>query len=191
MRIAPLEPPYPDDAAAALERVRLPGSSEDLAFFALLARHLPLMDAVLATGQYCISKRTNLAVHDREIVVLRTCARARCTVEWGAHVAMWLDRAGLTQEQARATVLEGPDAACWTATDAALIRLADALHEEATVPDDLWAELAQHWTDEQLLDLIFVAGTYRTASYFCNAVGVEPVGWFAPYPQTEDPSGRG
>ena len=183
MRVQPVSVPYEPDVEAALARVRPPGTDEDITFFRVLARSPRLFDAVLATGEYCISKRNHVSVHDREVVVLRTCARARCEAEWGAHVTMWSERAGLTPEQVAATAADDAvGAPCWSTEEGLLLRFADELHDTATVSDDLWRELATVWSEEQLLDLVFVATTYRMACCLCNATGIGPESWTARFP---------
>ena len=36
--------------------------------------------------------------------------------------------------------------------------------------DALWAELTAHHSDEALLELLMLAGTYRTVSYLVNSL---------------------
>jgi hypothetical protein len=79
----------------------------------------------------------------------------------------------MTEEQLRATVLDGSDAPVWSERQRLLVRLADELHDTATVSDALWAELAQLWDDSQLLELIATAGFYHLVSFTANAAGVE------------------
>ena len=45
--------------------------------------------------------------------------------------------------------------------------------------DALWQELAREWSDEQLLELLVLAGWYRAISYVCNAARVPREDWAA------------
>ena len=72
-------------------------------------------------------------MREREIVIDRTCALTGCEYEWGVHVAMFAGRRDLTEEQVRATVLDGADAPCWSEAEQALIAAVDALHPRATL----------------------------------------------------------
>ncbi|MBV8290833.1 MAG: carboxymuconolactone decarboxylase family protein, partial [Mycobacterium sp.] len=63
---------------------------------------------------------------------------------------------------------------CWTHADRLLIWLCDSLHEDCTVDDALWAELAADYCDEALLELVMRAGTYRTVSYLVNSLRLPP-----------------
>lgn len=64
----------------------------------------------------------------------------------------------------------GPDDGCWADDDRLLIRLCDGLHRGCAVDDELWAQLAAHHSDEAILELLMLAGTYRTVSYLVNGL---------------------
>jgi 4-carboxymuconolactone decarboxylase len=182
-RIDPLTPPYTPEAAAMLARwmPRDAGAIEPLALFRTLARHLELASRMLPLGAGILS-HGRVAPRDREIVIHRTCARTRADYEWGVHAAVYAERVGLTPAQLRATATGGADDPAWDAAGALLIRLADELHETATVSDTLWAALERHYDPEQLLELVITAGWYRLIAYVIHAAQVEPEPWAVSYP---------
>ena len=49
-------------------------------------------------------------------------------------------------------------------------RLCDALHAQCDVDDGLWAALRSRFSEEAMLELLMLAGFYRTVSYLTNAV---------------------
>ena len=100
--------------------------------------------AMTGWGGYELSKRLSLPMRDREIIIDRTCARCGCEYEWGVHVAFF----------------------------AALIEAADALHDTAGLGDDLWHRLAAVFSDEQLLDLLMLAGWYHAISFAANGTRI-------------------
>ena len=63
---------------------------------------------------------------------------------------------------------------CWDAQDALLIRFCDALHAECTLDDALWGELRATFSEEAILELLLLAGFYRTVSYLANALRLPP-----------------
>jgi alkylhydroperoxidase family enzyme len=64
---------------------------------------------------------------------------------------------------------------CWqTARDRLLIATADALHDTADVPDELWAALSVTFDEPQLLDLLLLAGWYHAISYVASATRLPP-----------------
>jgi len=180
-RIAPLEPPYEPDVEEMLKRWMPPGAPmEPLALFRTLAVHGELMSRMRPLGSGILNHGL-IAPRDREIVLLRTCARAGAEYEWGVHATAFGQRVGLTGEQITATA-GGADAAadpCWSPEDALLVRLADELHDTHTVSDALWEQLVRNHTEPQLLELIITAGWYRTLAYVINATRVPLEAWAA------------
>ncbi len=167
-----------------LKRWMPPGAAiEPLALFRTLAIHPELMSRMRPLGSGILN-HGQVPPRDREIVLHRTCARAGAEYEWGVHAVAFAEAVGLSAEQIAATA-DGPDAAddpSWSEQDALLVRLADELHDTSTVSDDLWARLAAHYTDQQLLELIVTAGWYRTIAYVANAARVSSESWAAGFP---------
>ena len=62
------------------------------------------------------------------------------------------------------------------------MRLADELHETARLGDELWAELARCWSEEQLLELLLVAGFYHLVAFTVNALEMPPEPWAQRFP---------
>jgi alkylhydroperoxidase family enzyme len=66
------------------------------------------------------------------------------------------------------------DSACWEANDAVLIRLADELHNSCDISDELWPVLRAAFEDEAILELLMLAGYYRTVGYLANGLRLPP-----------------
>jgi 4-carboxymuconolactone decarboxylase len=183
-RITPLQPPYDRDAGEMLNRWMPQGAEvEPLALFRTLAIHPELMSRMRPLGSGILN-HGQVAPRDREIVLHRTCARAGAEYEWGVHAATFAPAVGLTPDQLAATAAAEGAAQdpAWSDGDAALIRLADELHDTNTVSDELWAQLAARYTEQQLLELLITAGWYRTLAYVINAVRIPLETWAARFP---------
>jgi 4-carboxymuconolactone decarboxylase len=184
-RITPLEPPYEPETGEMLRRWMPPGTdAEPLALFRTLAIHPDLMSRMRPLGSGILN-HGQVPPRDREIVLHRTCARAGAEYEWGVHAVAFGQAVGLSEEQIAATTADPATAAtdpCWSDDDAQLVRLADELHDTATVSDELWAQLTTRYTDQQLLELIITAGWYRTLAYVINAAGIPLEPWAARFP---------
>jgi len=124
----------------------------------------------------------SISLHEREIMIDRTTARCGSEYEWGVHVAFFAERAALTPEQIRATEEGSADDPAWSPRERLVIRLADALHETATIDDALWTELREEFSDEQLLELIVLAGFYHTVSFLTNALRLPIESYAARFP---------
>jgi alkylhydroperoxidase family enzyme len=118
--------------------------------------------------------RGHLTVRQREIVIDRVTAQCGAEYEWGVHVAIYATKAGLDEHQIRSLTVGEPDDDCWEAEDRLLIRFCDALHDRCMVNDTLWNELKTHYSDEAVIELLMLAGFYRTVSYLTNALALPP-----------------
>lgn len=182
-RIAPLEAPFAPEVDASL-RAMMPRSSPlpALALFRVLVRDPRLAEAMTALGRFLLGRDCALDLHDRELVIDRVCARCGCEYEWGVHVTAYGARAGLSPAQLEATRTGDAGAPIWNEREALLVRLVDELHDTARVSDDLWAALAGHWTEPQLLELLLLAGWYHAISFVGNGARVELEEWAARFP---------
>lgn len=165
-RIAPAAEPFPAEIQGWLDKTMPPGKPP-LVLFTTLARDPRLFQKFFSAG---LLDRGHLTLRQREIVIHRTTALCRSEYEWGVHAAIFAGRAGLDAPQLRSTVSGGPDDACWSAPDRVLLRLCDALHRDCTVDDALWADLRRDFNEEAVLELLMLAGFYRTVSYLTNAL---------------------
>ena len=165
-RIAPARPPFPADTQAWLERTMPPGKPP-LRLFTTLARDPRLFGKFFAAG---LLDRGHLTLRQREIVIDRTTALCRSEYEWGVHVAIFGARVGFTPEQIRSLVQGGPEDACWVPEERRLLQLCDALHRDCDLDDALWQALRADYSEEALLELLMLAGFYRTVSIFTNAL---------------------
>ncbi|HEX6457654.1 MAG TPA: carboxymuconolactone decarboxylase family protein [Thermoleophilaceae bacterium] len=169
-RIRPLEPPYEADVEQYLGKLMPPGI-EPLKLFRTLAIHFDLASRMRPLGAGLLAHNT-IEPRERELVILRTTALNGAGYEWGVHAALFDE---LTADEIRATV--PGEVHHWPARDAMLIHLCDQLQATAEVTDKLWERLRKHWSDEQLIELVFLAGWYRAISYVINALRIEPEPW--------------
>jgi alkylhydroperoxidase family enzyme len=146
--------------------VTRPGAAT-LTLFATLARDARLFQKFFAGS---LLDHGHLTVRQREIVIDRTTARCGSEYEWGIHIAVFGERAKLTDEQVHSLALGGPEDPCWSEEDRALIKLSDELHERADVCDETWRGLRERFDDGAILELLMLAGFYRTVSYLTNVL---------------------
>lgn len=165
-RISPAAPPYAPEVQAAFERIMPPGVPP-LVLFTTLARD-PRLCLKFFHGS--LLDRGHLTLRQREIVIDRTSALCGSEYEWGVHVSGFAKRAGLDAAQVVSTVRGDARDACWSDDDRLLIRLCDTLHRDCDVDDALWAELSARFSPEACLELLLLAGFYRTVAYLTNAL---------------------
>lgn len=133
----------------------------------IMARHAGLFGAHLAFAQKFMTEAV-LPARDRELAVLRLAWLSGAPFEWGGHVA--IGKACGLSAQDIARVIEGPDAAGWTAHESALLWAAGELHADSMIGDDTWAALSAGLDEAQLIEFILLIGHYKTVAYYQNAL---------------------
>lgn len=176
-RIEPATPPLPPAVARALERLATPGD-QPLSLFRTLARDERLFSRFTGAG---LLDRGHLSLREREIVIHRVCALNAAAYEWGVHAAIFAKAAGLDAEQLAATAAPGI-AACWGPREALLIGFCDAVNARADIDDDLWTRLGEHFSEAARIELMMLAGFYRTVSLLVNGLRLEPEPFAVPFP---------
>jgi alkylhydroperoxidase family enzyme len=183
-RIAPAQPPFSADIQSSLEVVMR--GKPPLVLFTTLARDPRLFQKFFAGG---LLDRGNLTLRQREIVIDRTTALCKSEYEWGIHIATFAVHAKLDDAQIESLANGGPADQCWGTDERLLLTLCDQLHANCTVDADLWQALAAVFSDEAILELLMLAGFYRTVSYLTNALQLplEPEAARFPYTATGGP----
>jgi len=174
--MAPLEPPYDPDVAAALERLGPP-----IQLFRILARRPERAHGISGWGGYYLSKRSALTLRQRELVIMRTTSRCGADYEWGVHVAFFAKKVGLDEAQLTALAARVLDATPWSDGDLAILRAVDELHDSNDLSDKAWQALAAAVGDEGALEVTLLTGWYHAISYTVRALrlplepGTDPV----------------
>jgi alkylhydroperoxidase family enzyme len=65
--------------------------------------------------------------------------------------------------------VDGGDAD-WTADERVLLDVCQELDGTRQISDLLWRTLSEHFTSEQILEIIALIGFYRTVSLYANAL---------------------
>lgn len=167
-RLPLLNPPYAADVAASFDAI-MPPNMPPLALFRLLAGHERAWRKFRAAS---LLDKGPLSLRDREIVIDRVCAQSGCEYEWGVHVTLFAARAKLTPEQIEATLSGPADAACWSPSEQALITAVDALNDRANWTASEFDQLHAHFGADQILEIVLLAGFYRTVSYLANGLAL-------------------
>ncbi len=181
-RVRPLSPPYPPGVEEELKQAS-PGwrDSGPLAIFRVWAKHPKLGRAIAPIGRFLLTDG-DIEAADRELVILRTCAKAGAEYEWGVHAAGYSPRSGLPRTTMEATACLGTDDSSWSDKDRLLLRLVDEFEESIDVSDGLWAELVEQWTEPQVLELLLIAGFYRFVSFTARATRTPLEPWAPRFP---------
>jgi 4-carboxymuconolactone decarboxylase len=168
-RIAPLDP---DALGPEAQKVMGNFKGETpLNIFRTLAQHPDLLRRWLVFANHVLGK-SSLAPRPRELAILRIGWLCRSAYEWGQHVEIGRD-CGLTEADIQA-LKAGPEAGHWDEEEQWLLRAVDELYLDAHISDRTWNALAERWSTQQLMDLVFTVGQYNLVSMALNSFGVQP-----------------
>jgi AhpD family alkylhydroperoxidase len=112
-----------------------------------------------------------LDARHRELMILRVAARTGSDYEWAQHVRI-AGGVGVTEAEI-AAVANGGDDTAWSALEADLLRATDELIDDHVVADATWSRLAEHLDERQLMELVFVVGTYTALAMAFNSFGLQ------------------
>ena len=181
-RVDPLPEPWSEEDAAGIGRWGHPAATyAPLLLTRILQRHPGLADRTRAMGE-SLYVDGRLPARLRTLAILRQCARIGCAYEWGGQAAFWGPLTGLSEEDCDAVVTTAAEDERWAPADRAVLDAVDELEATGSWSDATWAALAEHLDEEQRLELLVVAGWYRTISTLCNALDLPMEDWFRAWP---------
>jgi 4-carboxymuconolactone decarboxylase len=163
----------------ALLRGKLPAADRYLSDDAGAARlpnilglfgHHPRLAAQWLGWNASLLEISTLAPRLRELVILRVAWRTQCQYEWAQHELMGRD-AGMTEDEVAAVAGRGWP---WDGVERDLLDATDQVIEGFRVGDETWERLSGRFDHEELLELLFLVGSYCALAQVLNSVHLPP-----------------
>jgi 4-carboxymuconolactone decarboxylase len=129
--------------------------------------HHPALAGPFLTYNNILLYNPTLEPRLRELVVLRVAWRTRARYEWAQHVRL-AARLDISPEEIDA-VRGDADAGGWTPLEVDALTATDQLIDGYRVDDDTWGRLAEHLDARQLVEFVFVVGTYTGLAMAFNS----------------------
>ncbi|WP_083066883.1 carboxymuconolactone decarboxylase family protein [Mycobacterium arosiense] len=143
------------------------GGWDELHFNRVMMRSPRLFDVVLPLITKVVAQ-SELPSHDRQVLILRTCALTGEVYEATHHVLI-SHAAGLSDDEiqaARTGVGLSP-------IHQLLARAAEELVSDFTVSDETWKALADHYSATELMEVVGLVGAYTTMAMLTRALGIQ------------------
>ena len=137
----------------------------------LLARH-PRVGGAWLSFSGALIEHGSLAERERELLILRVGHRTRSRYLWSQHLAMGTE-AGLDPHDLQA-LRDGTVTDRWHGRDRHLLMVADELVDDHTVSDATWSGLRDYLDEQQVLEVLFLVGSYVCLAMVLNSVGLDP-----------------
>ncbi|MHA2400867.1 MAG: carboxymuconolactone decarboxylase family protein [Promethearchaeota archaeon] len=118
-----------------------------------------------------VTFNSSLPLRDKEILILRNAWLCQSEYEWDHHYLVG-KRAGLSKEEIEQIKI-GSEGKGWSNFDKSLLHAVDELHADKIISENTWKELSDKYDTNQLMDLIFVVGSYNMLAMFMNSIGLQ------------------
>jgi 4-carboxymuconolactone decarboxylase len=172
-RLPPLPPErWDDEDVVAALRAGFggvpPGAMPNV--LATMLHHPGLAGPFLAYNSVLLRTPT-IEARLRELMILRVAWRTGSNYEWLQHVRLGR-RYGVTADEVVA-ITAGASAGDWTALEADLLAATDQLLDSYRIDDATWGRLAQQLDERQLVEVVFVVGTYTCLAMAFRSFGLQ------------------
>jgi alkylhydroperoxidase/carboxymuconolactone decarboxylase family protein YurZ len=161
----PMKPLPLKEWDASLDHIVDDMQGRPLNVHSLIANHPELFKAWWAFRNYAV-RGGALAQRDCELVILRIAVHMRNWYEWASHVDRGL-AAGLSIEEIE-RVRHGSNASEWDDRDALLLGSVDELVTERGIRPATRSRLAEHFSPNQVMDIIAIHGMYIILACMLN-----------------------
>ena len=170
-RIRPLPADEWDDRIAEALVSMMPAEpanpKESGNLLATLVRHPDLAGAYLPFNAYLL-RNSRLSPRAREVAILRVAHRTQCRYLWSHHVSIALET-GLTVPE----MIEIRVEQCSDEKDELVVRAVDDLARYYKIAQPTWSRLCQHFSDEELMDLVVTIGGYFALAMVVSSLQIE------------------
>ena len=132
--------------------------------------HHPALAGPFLAYNNVLLRKPALEHRQRELMILRVAWRTNAPVRVGAARAP-RDRPRHHARRDRRRSRSGADV--WSPLEADLLAATDQLIDRYRIDDDTWARLAEQLDERQLVELVFVVGTYTGLAMAFNSFGLQ------------------
>lgn len=168
-RIPPLTPPQWSPKASEIMQPFV-ADGRDYNVFRTLMNHPDLAKRWLVFANHVLGHST-LPELDRELLIMRIGHLCRADYEWHKHAE--ISRYLGMSEALIASSQSGADTPELEPLHRLLLTATDELHADAHISDATWAALSEHYSTQQMMDLVFTVGQYNMVSMALNSFGVQ------------------
>ena len=135
--------------------------------------HSPALANVWFEFNQAVRYGTEIDGQCREIAVIRVALLNNVEYVQRAHGPAYALKEGLTPEQVTA-IADWQPSKLFNHKQRALLAYTDAMTREVDVPDSVFAELRQHFSERQEVELTMLIGAYNMLTRFLQALKVDP-----------------
>jgi 4-carboxymuconolactone decarboxylase len=171
-RIPPVEADSTDPALAAVFDVFRDAGRDVPMLYRTLGRSPAMLQAWTSLA-WPLRQEATSPRGLRELLIMRVAQLTTAPFEWLAHWDMAVKH-GITVEQLDA-LADWPHSGLFSDRERAALALTDELTEGLDVADDTWSELAEHFAEGELVELVLTVSFYSCVSRVLHALRLSEV----------------
>jgi len=138
-----------------------------------LMLHTPMLANAWFDLNQAVRYGTEIDGQCREIAVIRVAILNNVEYVQRAHGPAYALKEGLTPEQVTA-IGDWRSSKLFDDRQRALLAYTDAMTRDIDVPDDVFTEVRQHFSERQAVELSMLIGAYNMLTRFLKALKVDP-----------------
>jgi alkylhydroperoxidase family enzyme len=133
--------------------------------------HHPALASRFLSYNNVLLQRPTIDARLRELLILRVAWRTQAVYEWAQHVRI---ARGLGVSSDEIDAIAGrTTSAVWTPLETAALGAVDELIDRHRIDDGTWHQLAKELDERQLVEVVFVIGTYTALAMAFNSFELE------------------
>ena len=130
-----------------------------------------LYESWLPFATYVIPS-SSLSHRDRQILILRTAYNWKSGYVWSQHVLISKHFSALLEAEIANLCNDGEDSS-WSENESALIAACDETRTDGVISDPTWLRLSSHYSEANLIDIVFAIGQYGLISTSLRSLKVQ------------------
>ncbi|MAF72079.1 MULTISPECIES: carboxymuconolactone decarboxylase family protein [Alteromonas] len=179
-KLNPIRSPFNKDVEAILMNYPKGPNGYTLKLFRVFANSLRFLAGKGVVN--LLDEGSPLSANERELVILRVTANLNCEYEWGLHVSVFSEAAGLSKEQVAKTKTGCSTDPVWAKRQSLLLKCVDEICDDSKVHETTYAQFQKTWDVQQQLEILALCGNYHTVSFVANTSRVEREDFSALFP---------
>jgi alkylhydroperoxidase family enzyme len=133
--------------------------------------HAPEVSLASMRFHKALTQSQGLAPRLKELVILRVLWLNRAEYQWSQHLLI-SSRYGFDDEDYTA-IKTGTISPNWSELEALAVAAVDQLEKAGNIDDALWARIAEHLKHGQILELLYLVGSFKMVAWIFNSIRLD------------------
>jgi 4-carboxymuconolactone decarboxylase len=170
-RLPPIPPERWDEEMTAALHAGFGAAPPDMPNVVRTLLHHPRLAGPFLAYNNVLLRKPAIIPRLRELMILRVAWRTGSAYEWLQHIRL-ARRYEITDDEI-AAIASGETGKTWTPLEEILLAATDQLIDRYRIDDATWDGLAEHLDERQLVEVVFIVGTYVGLAMAFRSFGLQ------------------